>query len=200
MYIGNIITKQNLDIENFKICPTLEGIDETLPTLIIGWKKVKTIYGNTVSILHKKISSRIFWTFNKKERKVEYDEDIENFKEYCFTNFGENIPYVYLDILYGKKRINYRIIKKILSLESPITYLDKNGMIYIFCENIIFGVDLNILEFFEGKKEKVISKIHKLKNNVFVDNEIFNNRRDFVIKIKDKKRLIPYVVNIELNG
>ena len=117
-----------------------------------------------------------------------------------FVEFLVNLSNVYLDILYGKKRINYRIIKKILSLESPITYLDKNGMIYIFCENIIFGVDLNILEFFEGKKEKVISKIHKLKNNVFVDNEIFNNRRDFVIKIKDKKRLIPYVVNIELNG
>ena len=60
----------------------------------------------------------------------------------------------------------------------------------------IFGVDLNVLEFFEGKKEKVISKLNTFKNNVFVDNEIFNSNGNLKISIKNKKRLIPYITNI----
>jgi hypothetical protein len=41
-------------------------------------------------------------------------------------------------------------------------------MVYIYSDKIIFGIDLNVLEFFEGKKEKVINKLKNVKNNVFV--------------------------------
>ena len=196
MYIGNIVTDTPIKDGDFKVCLSMDVIDETLPTLIVGWKKVKEIYGNDVSILHKKISDKICWTFNKKERKVDFEKDLEIFKEQCINSFGENIPYVYLDLLYGKKRINYRIIKKLLSLKNLTTYIDDNGMVYIYSDKIIFGVDLNVLEFFEGKKEKVISKLNTFKNNVFVDNEIFNSNGNLKISIKNKKRLIPYITNI----
>jgi len=200
MYIGNIVTDNIIKDNNFKVCTSIDLIDETLPTLIIGWKLVKEMYGDNVSILHKKINQRTYWTFNKRERKIDFENDLELFKDFCIESFGENIPYVYFDILYGKKNINYRILRKLLSLKNPITYIDDNGMVYIYSENIIFGIDLNILDFFKGKKDKVIKKLKNIKNNVFANNEIFNSNGDLLIKVKNKKRLIPYITNILNNG
>ena len=200
MYIGNIVTDNIIKDNDFKVCTSIDLIDETLPTLIIGWKLVKEMYGDNVSILHKKINQRTYWTFNKRERKIDFENDLELFKDFCIESFGENIPYVYFDILYGKKSINYRILRKLLSLKNPITYIDDNGMVYIYSENIIFGIDLNILDFFKGKKDKVIKKLKNIKNNVFANNEIFNSNGDLLIKVKNKKRLIPYITNILNNG
>jgi len=200
MYIGNIVTDNIIKDNDFKVCTSIDLIDETLPTLIIGWKLVKEMYGDNVSILHKKINQRTYWTFNKRERKIDFENDLELFKDFCIESFGENIPYVYFDILYGKKNINYRILRKLLSLKNPITYIVDNGMVYIYSENIIFGIDLNILDFFKGKKDKVIKKLKNIKNNVFANNEIFNSNGDLLIKVKNKKRLIPYITNILNNG
>jgi hypothetical protein len=194
MYFGNIISEKNISLDGFKNLSKIEDIDNDLPTIIIGWGKVKELYGDTVSILHKKINTKVFWTFSEKERKVDFEVDIENFKEYCYNNFGENIPYVYLDILYGKKNINKKIIKKILSLNDSTIYITENEMVYIYSENILFGIDLNIFNYYNNKKEKVLNKIKSLKNSVLVDSKIFNKYRDFLYKIKDKKRLIPYII------
>jgi hypothetical protein len=199
MYIGNIITSSKIEQENFKICKTFDEIDENLPTLIIGWNQTKELFGEGVSILHKKINDKLFWTFSGKERKSEYESDLDFFISYCYNYFGSNIPYVYLDLLYGKYKINYKIIKKILSLKNPITYISPNNMIYIYCDNIIFGVDLNILSLVEGKVEKVLKKVKNLENNILVESEIFNKCRDFIYKLKNKNRFIPYIYKYE-NG
>lgn len=193
MYVGNIVTDSKLEHENFKICCDMEDIDDNLPTLIIGWDKTKRLLGDEVSILHKKIKTKLFWTFSSKERKSEYESDLDIFISYCYNVFGENIPYIYLDILYGKKFINYKVIKKILSLENPITYFSDNNMIYIYGENIIFGIDINVIEYFTDKSEKVKEKIKNLKNNTLIDSEIFNNCKDLIYKIKNKNRYIPYI-------
>jgi hypothetical protein len=73
MNVGNIVTNsKKIDFENFKICRKIDNIDRDLPTLIIGWENVKKIYGERVSILHKRIDTFTFWTFSSKERKSEY--------------------------------------------------------------------------------------------------------------------------------
>ena len=51
-------------------------VDNSLPTLIVGWKKTKELFGDKVSILHKKIEDNLYWTFNEGERKVDYETDI----------------------------------------------------------------------------------------------------------------------------
>lgn len=193
MYIGNIVTDTLLDDENINFCRDIKDIDDTLPTLIIGWGKTKELFGEEVSILHKQINSKLFWTFTPKERKSDYDSDYDSFMSLCYNTFGENIPYVYLDILYGKRKVNFRIIRKILSLKNPVVYISENEMVYIYGENIIFGVDLNVLSLLDGKKEKVIEKVKTLENCILVDSEIFNKCKDFLYKIKNKNRYVPYI-------
>jgi hypothetical protein len=44
-YIANIITTERLDISSFfNISSTIDSVDLSLPTLIIGWGKVKELY------------------------------------------------------------------------------------------------------------------------------------------------------------
>jgi hypothetical protein len=194
MYFGNIISNSPISIEGFKNYGKDDLINNDLPILIIGWDLVKEMYGNKVSILHKSINLKTYWTFNSKERKADFETDIESFKEFCYNSFGDNIPYVYLDILYGKKNVNKKIIKKILTLVKPYVYVSDNNMVYIFGDNIIFGIDLNILDYFDGKKEKTLRVINNLNSAVLIDSEIFNKYRDFLYKIKNKNRLIPYII------
>ena len=52
-----------------------------------------------------------------------------------------------------------------------------------------FGIDLNVIDFFEDKKLKVIERIKKIKDNTLVDEKIFNKCKDLI----NKKRYVPYV-------
>jgi len=192
MYVGNIVTKSKLVEENFNIVKNFDEIDNDLPTIIIGWGIVKKqIEG--ISIIHKKINSRLYWTFTTKERKVDYEVDLEKFKELCFNQFGDNVPYVYLDLIHGKRRVNIKIIKKVLSLKNPVIYFSGKGMVYLYDENIIFGVDLSVIDYTNLNREKIINKIKNIGDNVLVSDEIFNKCKDLLYKIKFKNKLIPYI-------
>lgn len=193
MNVGNIVTNSKIDIENFKVCNKLETIDKNLPTLIIGWENTKKLLGENVSILHKQIDNFTYWTFSTKERKSEYEIDLDSFISKCYNSFGEHLPYVYLDLLMGKRMVNFRIIRKILSLNNPITYISDSNMVYIYGENIIFGIDLNVVSLFEEKYEKILNKVKNLQNNTLVDLEIFNKCKDLILKLKNKDKYIPYI-------
>lgn len=193
MNVGNIVTNSKIEIENFKVCDKLETIDKNLPTLIIGWENTKKLLGENVSILHKQIDNFTYWTFSTKERKSEYEVDLDSFISKCYNSFGEHLPYVYLDLLMGKRMVNFRIIRKILSLKNPITYISDSNMVYIYGENIIFGIDLNIVSLFEEKYEKILNKVKNLENNTLVDLEIFNKCKELIFKLKNKDKYIPYI-------
>ena len=193
MNVGNIVTNSKIEIENFKVCDKLETIDKNLPTLIIGWENTKKLLGENVSILHKQIDNFTYWTFSTKERKSEYEVDLDSFISKCYNSFGEHLPYVYLDLLMGKRMVNFRIIRKILSLKNPITYISDSNMVYIYGENIIFGIDLNIVSLFEEKYEKIVNKVKNLENNTLVDLEIFNKCKELIFKLKNKDKYIPYI-------
>ena len=66
-------------------------------------------------------------------------------------------------------------------------------MIYIYGENIIFGVDLNVLNYFEGKKQKIIDRVKSINDNTLIDYTIFNKCRDLIYKLKNKNRFVPYI-------
>lgn len=197
MYVGNIVTTSKIDNENFKICRKLDTIDQNIPTLIIGWENTKELLGDKVSILHKKINQKLFWTFSTKERKSEYETDLDSFITYCYNSFGNNIPYVYLDIIMGKRTVNFRIIRKILSLKNPTTYITDTNMVYIYGENIIFGIDLNVVSLFKNRTEKIVNKLKNLENNTLVDLEIFNKCEDLILNLKNKNKYIPYIYDYE---
>lgn len=194
MNIGNIVSSSVIKEENFNLFDEIESIDNSFPTLIIGWDKTKEIFGDKVSILHKKISNKLYWTFSGKERRVDFENDLKQFKKTCYNDFGSEIPYIYLDPLHDKLKKIKKILKKIYSLEESISYITDKNMLYILGDNIIFGVDLNITEFMSIQNDKIITRIHNLTNSVLIDNEIFNKCKEFIKKLDNDYKLVPYVV------
>ena len=194
MNVGNIITSLKIEEDNFNISPSLDDADINLPTLIIGWNNIKEKYKGKLSILHKKINDNLYWTFSPQERKVDFEKDIVEFKKLCFDNIGKDIHYVYIDPLHTTLKTIKKIIKKIYSFSFTISYVSSNDMLYILGDNIIFGVDLNIMEFIGIKKSKIINKINDLPESILVGNEIFNKCKDLVSKLNNKNRLVPYIV------
>jgi hypothetical protein len=197
MFIGNIITTSKIEDENFKVCRKIETIQEGLPTLIIGWDKTKEIYGDKVSILHKQIDDNTYWTFSPKERKVDYDNDLESFVKKCYSKMGEDTHYIYVDLIHDSKKKIKKIIRKIYSLENPKVYIHKGRMVYLYAEGMIFGIDLEIVDYLGIDRGKVITKLHNLSGCRSIDTEIFNKYSNVMTKINNKVRLIPYLYDID---
>ena len=192
MIIGNILTTDEISFKEFKTINNLNEKDNNLPTLIVGWELTKDIVdGDKVSILRKKIDDTLYWTFNEKERKVDYEIDILNFKEICLNQIEEQINYIYIDVLHDSKRKIKKILKKIMSLNYVVSYYNNNNMLYIFSENLVFGVDLNICEFIGLSKDKIIDKVNTLSDVTLLQNEIFNKCKDLIKNNREK--IIPYI-------
>lgn len=191
MYIGNIVTKDKILDENYNICEDITQINDNFITLIIGWGLVKEIYGEEkVSILNKKIDEKTYWTFDSKERKVDLEIDLENFPNKCLEYINHNLNYVFIDVLHDKPSKIKKIIKKIYSLETVISFFNEK-MIYIFDENLIFGLDLNILEFVGLDIIKIKDKIITISEITLRENEIFNKCIRCVENNNEKT--IPYI-------
>ena len=68
-YLANIYTKSKLDIEPFfNVVDDENKLIDGIPTLIIGWDSVKSLYGD-INILDKKVKDNIYWTFGQRERR-----------------------------------------------------------------------------------------------------------------------------------
>jgi len=194
MNIGNIVSSYKINEDNFKLFDEIELVDNSLPTLIVGWNKTKEIFGDKISILNKKISDNLYWTFLPTERRVDYDDDIIIFKKVCYDNFGSELSYVYIDPIHDKPQKIKKILKKIYSLNESISYFTDKNMLYILGENIIFGVNLEITEFIGIKTNSIITRVVNLRNSVLIDNEIFNKCKEFIKKLDNEYKLVPYVV------
>ena len=200
MYIGNIVTTTKIEDTNFKVCRKVETIKDGLPTLIVGWDKVKELYGDDISILHKEIDENTQWTFSVKERKVDYEKDVIKFIHNCYNNIGKDIHYLYVDPIHdSRKKIN-KILRKIYSLKNPKLYIHDDRMVYLYAEGVVFGIDLEIVEYLGIDPNKVVTKLRNLSGCLLVDTEIFNKYKYIMTKINNKVRFLPYLYDKESNG
>ena len=192
MIIGNILTTEKISIDGYNIISDLSEKNNNLPTLIIGGGVTKAIIGeDNLSILNKKIDNTLFWTFDEKERKVDFEVDIKKFREICLDYIEKQINYIYVDVLHDSRRKLKKIINKIISLKNTISYINNNNMLYIFSDNLVFGVDLNICDFIGIKKEKITNKIKSISVVTLQQNEIFNKCKELIKNNREK--IIPYI-------
>lgn len=154
-YIGNIVSDIKLDnnVGIFHVSSNLEDIIMGLPTLVVGWSKVKQLFDN-VSILKWEIDPNTYWTFSKYERRNRLNEDLIKFKNLCVDRAIKGLTYVYFNSLISSK------YKKSLMLNSLNDGFEKklliwNDMCYICWRDIkfILGISMRDVEY-EGKERR----------------------------------------------
>lgn len=194
MYIGRIISnKENIDTLDFvDVTKNIGSIDNFIPTLIIGKKKAEEIYGKeNIKVLDKKITDNVSWTFDKVERRNEYERDLKTFNDSLIKTIKKNIKYEFFNIYIEPIS---RIKKLISFIKSPkIKYIYIfNDHIYMYYKNIVYGISLSDIQYLGINKNRILRLLNSNSSNIIVENHDFLSKKMRQI-IKEDKILIPYL-------
>ena len=125
-FIGNVIVrKSNFKVEDcFKKCLSMVEINTSLPTLIIGLENAKTNIDNFNILIKRYENDLLWWTFNKTERRVDYEKDIIDFRNFCIRNVTKNFCYHNINLIETKYSNAKKYIEFIKSIEEKYYFID----------------------------------------------------------------------------
>lgn len=190
-YIANIVTKNKIQISEFyNVVADINLIDNSLPTLIIGWSIVKDIFPNQ-NILFKNITDNIEWTFSKREKRYQYEKDINMFikKTICFLE--NNVNYHFFNFILSSERKRNNFIKYVQKGNCSIYYNSKFLYIYNCIDKITIGISLRDLFYIGINIKNFIIDLNK-NNNIIINNIDFIDN-DALFLIKDNTKSIAYL-------
>ncbi len=196
--IGNIISSNELKVdENFNVVDSMDKAIDGLPTLIIGLDNVRKIETD-LNFVDRKLSDNTYWTFNKQERRVLFEEDLFYFIENSYKFIKENIEYIFIDfVLFSDNKIK-KVFNRIKESNNNISFLH-NKMIYIYTNDFIFGIDLRQIEFMGYNVDSFLKKIKNL-SKVFLDNdEILIEYKNKLGMLEDEVKYVPLLYSINKN-
>lgn len=194
--LANIVTDYS-DWQGYEynVVSDISKIDKTLPTLIVGYMKMKELHPD-VNILEHKYSDNLFWTYTKLEDRNGYVEGLSIFKSYIKKAFLSKLKYTYLDpyeltLTQVKEFISY--IKK----GDVLVFKPSETMVYLYKGDRVFGIDLSFLEFIGINKERILSKISNLKNMTLLNSKVIIEYKDYSNLFEDNFKFIPLLYNLD---
>ena len=193
MYIGRIISnKENIDTLDFvDVTKNIGSIDNFIPTLIIGKNKAEEIYGKeNIKVLDKKITNNVSWTFDKVERRNEYERDLKAFNDSLIKTIKKNIKYEFFNIYIEPISRIKKLISFIISPKIKYIYIF-NDHIYMYYKNIVYGISLSDIQYLGINKNRILRLLNSNSSNIIVENHDFLSKKMRQI-IKEDKILIPY--------
>jgi len=196
MKIGNIVSNTTLKVgKEFNVVSSLNNIIEGIPTLIVGYNIVKEKFGDDLDFIERKIDG-IYWTFTKYEQKKYHTPDLNKFIDYCFKKYVKNINYIFVDpIQFSKNKIK-KVINKIQNIKEPITYVTDNNMLYIFGDNLIFGIDLKLIKYIGINDTKIKYRLKSISKAFLEGNEILIEYKDYLERLNNQTKYIPLLHSI----
>ena len=199
MEIANIVCLDKLNIgPEFNVVKSVDDIIyNNLPTLIVGYEMAIGLYGvDNINVLKRNVNNKIFWTFRRTvERKI-YEPDLEDFMRHAYKKAIEKINYVDLDVIQFKPKKLYKITKKLLQLKNLISYKNDNDVIYVYSDNLIFGIDLKLLNYVGINTEKVEKKIIEKSKVFLVGNEILIEYNNHLERLNHDYKYVPFLYSI----
>jgi hypothetical protein len=192
MKIANIVSKTKINVnEEFNLVESMDEIIHGLPTLIIGFDYVNKHYPD-FDILNSELEPNVYWTFKKTERRDKHEEDLIWFENKVYSDLAKAIKYVFVDPIQYNKKSLIKIIRKIYSLDKAITFIN-DKMIYIYGDNLIFGIDLKLLHFVGLDINKIKYKI-KTKSIVFLgESEILIEYKNYIDELGLQVKYLPFL-------
>lgn len=166
-YIANVISKsKKYKFNDFiNVTNSYKDIDHSVPTLIVGTEMVKSIFGNDISYIDRKINENTFWTYSVTEKRSVNEGDVENFKDFVLKSLKKSISYKYINVL-TIENISLEDIFNSLVNKTNICYLFTEKMLYFSYNNVVRGISLDSCEYIGWRKEDIIKKITSFTKNV----------------------------------
>lgn len=192
MKVANIVTTSKIVVpEIFNVVPSMEEAIDGLPTLLVGYQLANK-FNPDFDITEIKLDDNIYWTFKKTEKRDKYEEDLRWFLIKTFSDLTNEIDYVFVDPIQYRPKTLLKILKKIYSIKNKITYLD-GEMLYIYGEQIVFGINLELLRFIGLNTEKILFKIKRISDVFLIKNEILIEYKNYIETLYIKAKYLPYL-------
>lgn len=196
--IANIVSKNSINVsQDFNVVDSMDNIIHGLPTLIVGVDLTESLYPD-FDILDRCIEENMYWTFKKTEKRDNFNQDLDWFITKVYTDLIKKVNYVYIDMIQYKKQTLIKIVRKIYSLKNIVTFIH-NDMVYLYGDNIIFGLDLKLYKYMGMNAIKLKDKIKLISTDFLSDSEILIEYKNIVDTLNGKIRIIPYLYSIR-NG
>jgi hypothetical protein len=196
MKIANIVTNNKVDVsDDINVVKSLDEIIEGLPTLVTSYTWLKDNYDD-YDIYDKQLGENLWWTFAKTERRDTFNRDIETFITLANKKLIERVDYVFLDLIQYHDTTVSKIVRKIFSLPNKVAFKHKD-MIYIYGGELIFGIDLYLLNYMGFDEISVEKKIKSICADFLEDDEIFIEYKDNMERLNHSVKYIPYLYAIK---
>ena len=201
MHIANIITTDKLNVgDNFRVYPTISDIpddDLKLPTLIVGYTVICDLYGaDNIDLLDRQITSNIFWTLRKNEKRKMYSNDLEKFIRHSYRESMNKLNFINLDLILDSKRRLFKIVKKILTISDGVAYESNNKIIYLYHDNLVFIIDLNLTSYLGLNSDKIINKVKSICKKYLSGKDVLIEYSNHLDRLENDLKLIPFLYSI----
>jgi len=195
MKIANIVSQSTIDVpDGFNVVSSINEIIDGLPTLIVGYDYVNKNYPN-FDIGNIALETNLYWTFKKTEKRDKHTDDLLWFIDKVIKDLVKNIDYIFVDPLQYNPKTLIKIVRKIYSLKNKVIYFTGN-VGYIYGQNLIFGIDLKLLEFVGFNIDKLKIKLNRICEVIITDESTANLKKDYKnLPIK----YIPYLYQLNCN-
>ena len=198
MTLGYIISDEKIEPENnFEVISYSQYDKEShSPALLVGYDKIKELFGDTISILDRKINDDTYWTFTLDEHRSYHDLDTYEFSQHCYGKIVKDVNYYFIDPLLMSEDKHQKMFDKIEKKDDKIITFHHKDMIYIYTKGFILGINIMFYEFIGDDREKIISKIKKLSDVFLQGNEIIIEYKDYMSMYENDYKYIPYLYSI----
>lgn len=191
-YVGRIITTSKIEglsdfIELTKDGSSIKDGNAKIPTIIIGHKNAENILGRPLKMSEKKIGENLYWTFSKRERRIEYEPDMDKFENTVSNFLMKFCQYEYIDAITADNERKGKIRELLTDgTHRKIVYVT-DSMYYVYCpsENKTYGLSKDVLSFVGVKPETVEEKFRKQSANIITISDVPDT------KIAKSKFVIP---------
>lgn len=201
MYIANIVTQDKINVgPEFNVIPIMSDLSENdlkLPTLIIGYEVVCDLYGvDNIDLMDRQLTSKIFWTVRKNEKRMTYSDDLETFIRYAYKKSTDKLNFINLDLIMDSKSKLMKITRKILSINNAVAYESENNVIYLYHDNLIFMVDLNLISYVGLNPNKIRDTIKSICEKYLSGDDVLLEYRNHLDRLENEIKLIPFLYSI----
>ena len=193
-HIANILTNDPFDEwELYNIVNEPDKLEKGIPTLIVVWDNVKSLYPEA-SIIEWKVTDNVYWTYGKYERREKYEENTKKFQDMASRKCIESVGYKFYDvILLGPGKFGSFL--KMLGDGTRKWIYASNDVLYVYIEgqSCVLGVSLRDCDYVDEDYKKRIfsvaygnSSVTVLKNNDAIS-------RETRYRIRGNTYMIPYL-------
>lgn len=161
MILGNIVSNEQIDTSpNYKYYTfdTIMGLDDSLPTLYVGYTNTKTLLGNIDPLTHE-INKNTFWCNTKKENNRAFVTQYFKFQMFAHKYYVKDLEYIYVNVLTQESK---ELLQMLFENQSDLVVIySKKDSFYVKLNNIVYGFSISSLRYLGFDIKKLFLSIKK---------------------------------------